>query len=112
MKVLSDLIGEGVGGNQSAFASGGGAGILWRATTVTVAPAAFGHTTVSVVDASVTPADVVLVQVIAGGDFDADDLDDVQVRATADAGAVLFTLSCDGPIVGTYRLLYAVGTPS
>jgi hypothetical protein len=71
----------------------------------------FSHAEVTISDASVAATDVVLTQLAPSADFDADDLADVSVIAEAIEGAVQLTISRDGPIGGTYRILYAVGTP-
>jgi hypothetical protein len=71
----------------------------------------FSHAELTITDASVAASNIVLAQLAPSVDFDADDLSDVSVVAEATDGAVLVTISRDGPIGGTYRILYAVGTP-
>lgn len=85
--------------------------VEWRAASVTITSARFAHHTVTVTDADVSPTSVLLAQLAPNADFDADDLADHSLTAEPTTGAVRFTISRYGPIVGTYRLIYGVGTP-
>ena len=106
MKVLSDLVGEGVGAGASAFAP---AAMPFVNASLTVNPAQYGHAEVVVADAGATAASRVLVQLVPNADFDADDLADVGVTASCATGSITMTLHRDGPIVGTYTVTYLLG---
>lgn len=79
-----------------------------RVATATVTPAAFAETTVTVSDADATVDKPVVASLIPNADFDADDLTDVRVIGQSLAGQIAFTLSRDGPLVGTYAIAYSI----
>lgn len=89
-----------------------GAGALaevrFGTASVTVTPAVYGVATATVSDASATSGRTCWAALVPTTDFDADDLDDVFVVAQCGSGAITFTLSSAGPLVGTYGLTYAV----
>ena len=87
----------------------GGGGVGLTTATVTVDPAQFGHAAFSIAAATATAESQVLAVVAPNAEHDADDLDGHTVCVEGAAGAVTGVLSYDGPIVGTYRILYAIG---
>jgi hypothetical protein len=84
-------------------------GDLLKSTTVTIAPAVFGVATVSVSDADAAIGRPVLATLSPSVDFDADEMDGMQVIGECGTGTVAFTVLSPGPIVGTLRITYSLG---
>lgn len=61
---------------------------------------------VTVADAIVVGASKILCQLVPNADWDADDLSDLAVYATALEGSIIFTITRPGPIVGTFLIIY------
>lgn len=76
---------------------------------VEVTPAAMREVTVVVSDASVTASSKVMCSFAPSDDWDADDLDDFRVFATPSDGQIAFSISAEGPIVGTFTINYQLG---
>lgn len=83
-------------------------GLRTATATLTVNPAAFGHVEVVVSDANATATRTCLASLVPNADFDADDLSDVSLLATCGSGTITFTLSREGPLVGTYAITYLI----
>jgi hypothetical protein len=76
---------------------------------VEVTPAAMREVTVVVADASVTTSSKIMCSFAPSEDWDADDLDDFRVFATPLDGQIAFSISAEGPIVGTFTINYQLG---
>jgi hypothetical protein len=87
---------------------GGGGAALFTAT-LTIAPAQYHTATVSVVDAAVTPATLIIATLAPNDDHDADDLEDLKVTAEAGTGTINFSIHALGAIVGFYKVVYQKG---
>lgn len=90
-----------------------GSGATWTLDGLTrgtadlvLATAQFGHADVTVADANATATMTCFASLVPNADFDADDLSGVTVIGAPASGSITFTLSCDGPLVGTYAVTY------
>jgi hypothetical protein len=88
------------------LASGALAALARGTTSFTIAPAQYGHATATVSDAAATATQTCHAVLVPNVDFDADDLDDVTITGVPASGSILFTLSCNGPLVGLYAVSY------
>lgn len=75
-------------------------------TTLVVSPAKYGFAEVVVADAAALATHTVMCQLVANDDWDADGLSEFEVKGVAIDGSITFTLLCDGPIVGDYKVTY------
>jgi hypothetical protein len=79
---------------------------------VTITPVQYDSALVTVADSQATEQSLITAQVHPNIDFDADDLSDITVSATAGVlnGTVDLTICSNlGPLVGTYKISYLVG---
>jgi len=74
--------------------------------SLSVTPAQWAHAVVSVADTNATPTRRCLAHLVPNADYDADDLADYDLTAECTSGAILFTLSRNGPLVGPYAVTY------
>lgn len=77
-----------------------------QTATLSVPVAARGHAVVSLSVAGIVPDSNVIAQLLPNADWDADDLADITVTPTPVTGAIEFTLSRGGPIVGNFKVAY------
>lgn len=92
-------------GGQLALAGGG----TLATATLTVSPAQYGQASVNVVNASATTLLSVIGMLVPNADWDADDLGDFEITATANAGSIEFCINRPGPIVGDFKVAYQLG---
>ena len=69
----------------------------------------YNNATVSIADLSVTAGEPIQCWLGANADYDADELSDFTVVAEAKAGAIEYTISTLGAIVGDFKIFYRRG---
>ena len=80
-----------------------------KTANITISPSVMGQYTTTVTDYSFIPGMLVNAAVVPNSEHDSDDLTDVGLIAIAVNGGVEFTLSTNGILVGTYKVLYNKG---
>lgn len=85
-----------------------GAAFIVGTVTNTVSPASFDQAEFIIFDVEFLSTSKVSCSLAPNDDFDADDLEDCEVIATPSNGSILFTIVCDGPIVGDYKINYTI----
>ena len=77
---------------------------------VSVTPAKYFQADVTFADATVTTATHIMAKAVPSDDWDSDDLADIMVQGDVLVdGTITFTIMRDGPIVGTFDILYIRG---
>ena len=88
--------------------SGGGGGSVQKVElTVSTAVQRQAQITMSVPGTLATQT--VICQLVPNADWDADDLADLSVRAEAATDQIIFTITRDGPLVGSFAVAYQIG---
>lgn len=80
-----------------------------KSANIDIKPGVMEQHTVTVSDGSFLSGMLVNASLVPNADYDADDLTDVGLIAIAVNGGVEFTLSTNGILVGTYKVLYNKG---
>lgn len=110
MKAVSDIVGEGIGGNASAFSAGGGGNVSVTGVAMAI-PWALGggvhdHAETFAL-AGVTSASLVIVALACGADvddLDTEELGPVTLAAVPGTDEVTVHVSFSGPTSGLLKL--------
>lgn len=86
--------------------TGAVAALALGTANLVISPAQYGHAAVTVAHAGATATQTCLASLVPNADFDADDLADVTLVGVPASGSITFTVSRDGPLVGTYAVTY------
>jgi hypothetical protein len=88
--------------------SGGGGGSVQK-VELTVATAVQRQAQITMAVPGTLATQTVICQLVPNADWDADDLADLSVRAEAATDQIIFTITRDGPLVGSFAVAYQIG---
>lgn len=88
--------------------SGGGGGSVQK-VELTVATAVQRQAQITMEVPGTLATQTVICQLVPNADWDADDLADLSVRAEAATDQIIFTITRDGPLVGSFAVAYQIG---
>lgn len=89
--------------------SGGGGGGTVQKVELTVATAVQRQAQITMSVPGTLAAQTVICQLVPNADWDADDLADLSVQAEAATDQIIFTITRDGPLVGSFAVAYQIG---
>lgn len=93
-----------------ASTGGGGGSTVTTSFTTTISPAVYTYAEVTRIEPLSTSTSKINCWLSPNDDWDADDLEDIDIIATPEIGQIIFTINEDGPIVGDFTINYQVLT--